>query len=634
MSAAPPLGKVAFTILSLSLVAVATWQRSSHRLTAALAWIAGLAIFWIVASMIDVGANGDKERAAVGPPLGSNLERILLVMVVLLAAAFRFVLLDQVPPILVNDEAMFVGEGAWRPEFPEAYGWKLAESWPSAWFPYLFGIGWNSFTTFSYFAHWSPVTVLGISNWSLRCGSALIGTSSVIVMYVWTRRWWGSAVAVGAALALALNTEHLYWSRIALNNIDAVLVGTLVLASLAWALDTRRGHAWVALGYALGAGFYTYHGAKLFMPLTAFVLLVLIGGRWERFSRRDLAGALAAFVAFCLIIAPLVPDILADWPRWYGDHAGRLTLARLYESLSRGDSASAWAYLRGNARESVLLIRPAPVMSLLVVLGTVVAVWKWRDSRYLTALLWMVALLVIGSATTGWRSARLIGAAPLVSLMPALFVGHARAAFVRRAPRWLRLSGAALGVLLATAVIYESWWVQFVWRGFFRNETFGLCQVMQGVPLPATFLVAGKPNPLTPQEVLPICALVPDERRRFIAVAHEPVALPEMGDDPEVVALIFANRPDFLARVLQDHPAAVAEPYYVHGIDPYAGKVPSLSYLGRDGPGSLSFNAVRLRSATPGEPLLSVYEPSDPTAGWMGLSLPRLPIVRTRSAVR
>lgn len=623
MSRVPPLGKVAFTILSLGLVAFATWQRSSLRLAAALAWVAGLVLFWWVAKSLGDASKPSEQRSAVGPPLDPNVERVLIALVVVIAAAFRFALLDQVPPILVNDEAMFIGEGAWRPEFPEAYGRSLVESWPIGWFPYLFGIGWNGFSTFSYFVHWLPVVELGFSNWSLRCASALVGTLSVIVMYRWVRRWWGAAVAVCAALALALNTEHLYWSRIALNNIDAVLVGTCALAALAWALDTRRAHAWVALGYALGAGFYTYHGAKLYVPLIALVLMVLAVGRLERLSLRDAGGLLAAFFGMCLIIAPLVPDIIGEWPRWYGSHAGRLTMDRLYDALSREDSVAAWAYLRVAALDTLRLTRPAPVMVSLIAFGTMIAVWKWKDPRYLTGLILMAGFLAIGSTTTGWRSARLIGAAPAVSLMPAIFVGHARAALLRRRPRSVRASGAVFGVILLTTVLYEGWWVEFVWRGHFRNETFGFCQIMQRVPLPATFLIAGKPNPLTPQEALPICAILPDERRSFITLPTDAVELPDLGDDPEVVALIFANRPDVPVLVLKAYPDAIAEPYYVHGMDPYSGNVPGLDNLGRDRAGTLRFQVVRLRSSTPSEPLLSVYEPRDPGGGWFGLSLPR-----------
>jgi hypothetical protein len=80
-------------------------------------------------------------RHPVGPPLSPETERIALAAVFIVALAFRFVLLADVPPSIAQDETMFSFETSWRLEHADLYGLSLLESWPVGWFPHLFGIG-------------------------------------------------------------------------------------------------------------------------------------------------------------------------------------------------------------------------------------------------------------------------------------------------------------------------------------------------------------------------------------------------------------------------------------------------------------------------------------------------------------
>lgn len=430
--------------------------------------------------------------------------------------------------------------------------------------------------------HWLPVVALGVSYWSLRFGCAVIGTVSIFVLYRWARRWWGNAVALCAALALSLNIEHVYWSRIALNNIDAALLGACALAALAWALDTRCWRAWVSLGYALGFGFYTFHGANLHPVLAAVVLLVLAVGRVERFSWPDLYGGLVVALAAGLAVAPLVPTIITHWNQWYGYQAGRFDLSGLFGPLWRGDIGAARMYVGWHFEETAQLFRPAPVMRDLVLCGSAITLWHWKDTRYLTAMLWMGGILLVGSATIGWRSARMIGAMPVVSLMAGLAV------LLRWQPSAFGRLAVGCGFVLPAVVLYEGWWVEFVWSAQFRNAKFGLCRALQRVPLPATIYVAGKGEP-SPEEALLSCTTPDDPRRHFITIPPQTSTAPEIRGDPNVVAIVFPDRIDLLLATRQRYPDAVQEPHLVNG--------------------AAAFYVVRLRSSCPATPLLQTYNP-------------------------
>ncbi len=607
-------------VVAIALTAFACVQRVSFPFLATAAWAAGLACLWLAASTRPRRETAI-TRSAVGPALPHTVERLLLAIILLVAIAFRFAMLDTVPALLVNDEAMFVRETSWRPGTESYFGEDLVQAWPPGWFPYLFGVGWNGFASFSYFLHWLPVTVLGFSNWSLRCGSAFIGVLGVVGVYVWARRWWGPVVGLCAAFALSLNTEHLFWSRIALNNIDVALLAACALAALAWVIDSRRPEAWVALGVALGAGFYTYHSAKLHLPLVVVVLFMLGATRRYSFSRRDVGGVLTAMLAVALTVAPLIPDIISYWPHWYVQNTNPLQSGAIRAAIHSGDVNWLRAYVYGNTILSTRPMRLAPVMSTLIAIGMVTAIWKWRDPRYLTALIWTAVVFVLGSMTTGWRSARLIGLTPVVSVMAAFAIGHAYA-ITQRQSRWLSRGASVVGAILFVALLYEAFWVEFVWRAQFRSETFGVCQVIERTTLPATFVVIGRftPDSLPPAEMLPVCAFPPDVRRRFVNVT-DLADLPALVDGHEVVAFVFPDGRHELNRLRQMYPEAAVEPFTLNGPDFYAGAMPGLYYLGARRRGSVTFHVVRLRSEGPAPRFFPPTEVCNWCPGWFGLSV-------------
>jgi hypothetical protein len=71
-----------------------------------MAWLAALAILWLEART-EARLPSSRPRPPVGPPLSPGTERVALAAVLVVALAFRFLLLAQVPPFISNDEFMF-----------------------------------------------------------------------------------------------------------------------------------------------------------------------------------------------------------------------------------------------------------------------------------------------------------------------------------------------------------------------------------------------------------------------------------------------------------------------------------------------------------------------------------------------
>jgi hypothetical protein len=566
--------------VSVSVILSPGPQISSPRFASAAAWLIGLILLWVGARVADPGSRPVIERRPVAPPLSTETERVVLVAVLLVAVAYRFVLLAEAPPFVHRDESLFLLATDWRPGHSDLYGLSLVRE--PKYFPHLFGIGWNSIATLCFAIHWLPVAILGPSIWSVRLGCAATGVASVYLTYRWSRRWWGPFVALAAAFALSVNAQHVYWSRIALNNIDTVLVGAASLAAFAWAVDTGRRVAWVALGYALAAGLYTHHMAKAHIAILGASTLLAMR------ERRDWRGAFLAVLAFVLVTAPLVPEVIAHWDAWYGYQASRADFGP-FSMLYQGKTDLARHLFMDKRVDIGLLFHGTSVAVWLFFCGVPFVVWHWKDVRYATVLLWLIGTFCLGFFTGGPIDTHILGVTLAMSVVLALGLGHAAGWMTRYA--FTQAAFCVLLVAIVASMLYQSWWAEFVWRqAKDRNQVYGLCRAVERTPLPAVIYVAGDSwkSDSPPLDIAMLACGLGDPRRRVITLPPEATALPRFESDPNVTVIVFHDRFDVLTQIRLAHPEAIDEPYLINGIP--------------------VFYVVRLRSSCPVIPLLQVYD--------------------------
>jgi len=126
--------------------------------------------------------------------------------------------------------------------------------------------------------NWIPVSVLlaaqalnlwGISEWSARLASALIGILSIPILFFPTRRLFGNKVASFAVLFLAVSPWHIYWSQNARFYTSLLLFYTLALFAFYFVLE-RNQPGYFILFYGL---LYLAFSERLF----AFFIFPVIG---------------------------------------------------------------------------------------------------------------------------------------------------------------------------------------------------------------------------------------------------------------------------------------------------------------------------------------------------------------------
>jgi len=400
---------------------------------------------------------------------------LLLALIVLMAAAaFRLVALQEVPPGLAQDEvldadiASFIRAGENALFFSHGYGHEpLYHYWAAPFRP-----------------------IFGDNVLAIRLPSVFLGLLLVALTMRWARREYGATAAVVAGIGLAISWWPIIFSRIGIRPILEPVI--LAIAVWFWPLGrgvlTRRGVMSAALaGLFLGLSIYTYTAARiiLLIPLlllAVFAIQYLWARRTSASEERVVLRAQIVYAAVVIMIGTIVylplamtlranPGLQQRLEQLEGPLTAlrdgnvvpvlRTTLATLGVFSFTGDPR--WTYsLPG---------RPLfdPLTAVLFYVGLAAALWRWRQPRYALLPIWLfVALLPSALSPDAPSTVRLIGALPIIYLLPGLAVGVI-VDWVRLIPltasRKRRFQSVGLFLLLALLGIngYRS-----VRDGFFR----------------------------------------------------------------------------------------------------------------------------------------------------------------------
>lgn len=504
-------------------LAAGLWNKVDH-LQALCLWLGALACAYAGGLVSDRGRS--KTSWTIREPLGfaisEQAEAIGLMALLTAAIIFRFAYLVDFPRTVIGDEAMYVDA---KPGFPNP-----------------FAVGWLGFASSEAILHRLPTYVFGMSHWSLRFGSAILGVLSILAVYGFVRRWWGPLVGLVAGATLVCMPEHIFWSRVALNNLDVVLVGALTCWAAARVLDGSRHRDAVLLGITVGLGWHVFHAAKEHGPIVAVWGATIFVARpsWRR-CILILAGLVV--VGAAVTILPLVPDIIENGEGWLRDH-------------SRLDVQWRWAFFLQRARQVNLLMFNRSFTSVFTWgawwpfwAGVAIAVYRIRDPRHLLLLVWTSMVMVAVGLNQGVMT-NFVSQLPVVCVFPALAVGEAM--------RWCK--GSRPAQLIALVAVF-AWldllgyqaWARLMMSADVRDARSELCRLLISIPTPLTVYIDGdSPGAL----YLRPCALASDPQRRIEPFSRS-VALPTAGTS---LVIVFPDRAEDRSWLRERYPESVESP--------------------------------------------------------------------------
>ena len=220
-------------------------------------------------------------------------EFAVLAAIVCVGLALRIWDIEGIPSTLSGDEGTFglesiktiVGEGPYGNPFTT---------------------GWLSVPTMSFHFNALALRALGKTVFALRLPWALVGTVTVVIVFVLVRRLTGTTLALMTAALLATYHFHIHYSRLGINNAADPLLIALVLYLLYRAYDRRSPLAWALCGIAVGMAQYFYFGARFAAILVGATIVYFLLRDGRRFLREHGRGVLIMAGAALVAGAPMI----------------------------------------------------------------------------------------------------------------------------------------------------------------------------------------------------------------------------------------------------------------------------------------------------------------------------------------
>lgn len=355
-----------------------------------------LAIFWSPAVL----PPRDWLRKLQMPP--HRTIWLALAGVLVVALGVRLWSLDSVPSTLGGDEgsqgveAMRVLEGAVNNPF---------------------STGWLGVPTLSFYFNSLSIAPLGNTIWALRLPWALVGTATVLVVFLLVWRLMGLSMAFATAALLAVYHYHIHFSRLGSNQIADALFVALALLFLYRGYDRRSPFDWALCGAVVGTAQYFYAGARL----TAVLVIVLVayffvrdGGL--RFVRERITELTALGLTTLVAAAPMLQYAF----RFPDDYNARVNMVGIFQSgwlenevAVRGEPMPLilWDQLQRAALafnlypdRTVWYGTPEPLLDPLsgglMLLGLGYGVVNWYNRRIFPMVAWWVCAMLLGGMLT------------------------------------------------------------------------------------------------------------------------------------------------------------------------------------------------------------------------------------------
>jgi 4-amino-4-deoxy-L-arabinose transferase-like glycosyltransferase len=153
------------------------------------------------------------------------------------------------------------------------------------------------------------IALFGLSEWSTRLPSAVMGVLAVLGVYFLVREllcdWKTDTIPLLSSFLLAISPWSIQFSRVAFEANTGVTVNIWAVAAFLAGLKRRIYLPIAAILFALGM--YAYHSERVFLPLLIIILAVVF--RRELFDKEHTKSIILSVILGIIIAAPLIPVV-------------------------------------------------------------------------------------------------------------------------------------------------------------------------------------------------------------------------------------------------------------------------------------------------------------------------------------
>jgi hypothetical protein len=348
----------------------------------------------------------------------------LFVIFTILVAAFliRFLNLELLPYSFINDEGEMGRNGIC---LVLGSCLKIMET------------AWSQQPMLAFLPTGLSVWLLGNSALAVRLVSVTIGTLAVLAAYLFVREVFDKKIAWVAAMFLAALPVHVHFSRIGVDNIIDSLSTTFILWLIYRGIKGSSIFYFLLAGIIGGLCFYTYPGTRL-APVISLVVLLYISIYSRRFWKFH-GGKFLVFIIGLLIVSAPIVGFFSTHTEVFAARMDRVGIFQtdLFQIKASSEGNSAISYLTEQFLKSslVFIVSGAPsnffnsprpylvsIAAIFFMLGLAYSIWRIKDPRYFTLMVWFWAAIILGSTITDSppSSQRMLMSMPALSIIIAL----------------------------------------------------------------------------------------------------------------------------------------------------------------------------------------------------------------------
>ncbi len=223
-------------------------------------------------------------------------KNLALILIILLGTFLRVYHLNQGD--VLGDEALLGFRSVGLTDFDEAPKQTTPLEWFDGNIPWWTKLSFHDHPPLVFWIQHSFISVSGETAWAFRLPSAIFGIASIYLLYLLGKSLYEKKVGLLAALLLAVNSNHVYISRIGLQ--ESYVIFFILLTIYAVIRTTKNPRFFLLVGASLGLGLLTKYTAIILIPLCLVYLLIYNRGLFK--SRFFYFGAGIAL----LIVSPII----------------------------------------------------------------------------------------------------------------------------------------------------------------------------------------------------------------------------------------------------------------------------------------------------------------------------------------
>lgn len=224
-----------------------------------------------------------------------KINKIILILIILLAAFLRFYQLTNYPALNADEAAIGYNAYSLIQTGKDEHG----NSWP---------VHFQSFNDYKpglYFYLVLPfVKILGLNELAVRIPGAFLGVATVLIVFFLAKELFkGEILALVAAFFLAISPWHIHFSRGGWEVNAATFFITVGVWLFLKALKNSKYYVLCAVFFVLSL--YTYHAARVVVPLLGLGFLIL----YRKKISKNLRALAVALLLGLVLLAPLAKDL-------------------------------------------------------------------------------------------------------------------------------------------------------------------------------------------------------------------------------------------------------------------------------------------------------------------------------------